>query len=137
MKAFVRSAALAIAGLLALAPAGSSMAQDRPIHAPAAGDEVVVYTHRFNAKDFEQGAKIVEEEFTAAQSRMGQTRLNYFLVNPERHDVVVVSFFGKDESVDEWHEYMGRLDVLDRLAPLRREPLAFERYQVRAVTETE
>ena len=136
MKALARSAALAIAGLLSLAPTGSPMAQDPPAQAPAAGDEVAVYTHRFNAEDFEQGVKLVEEGFTAAQSQMGQTRLNYFLVNPLTYEVVVVSFFGEGESVDDWHKYMGRLDVLERLAPLRREPLALERYQVHAVTAT-
>jgi hypothetical protein len=31
---------------------------------------------------------------------------------------------------------MGQLEVLDQLAPLRREPLALERYRVHAVTAT-
>jgi hypothetical protein len=101
---------------------------------PASGGEVVVYTHRFKAENFEEGVRIVEDGFTAAQREMGQVRLNYFLVDSSNHEVVVVSFFGDEESVDEWHKFMGRLDVLEKLEPLRREPLKLERFTIHAIT---
>ena len=71
---------------------------------PAPSDEVVIYTHRFKAEEFEKGVKRVEEGFTQAQKALGQTRLNYFLVSPSNYEVVVVSFFSKETSVEEWHK---------------------------------
>lgn len=124
----------AVVGATLLAGGGSvTIAQDASF-VPAKGGEVVVYTHRFKAENFEEGVKIVEDGFTAAQREMGQVRRNYFLANPSTYDVVVVSFFGENESVDEWHKFMGRLDILDKLEPLRREPLKLERFTVDAIT---
>jgi len=95
---------------------------------------VVIYTHRFTAEGFEAGLKLVKEGFTAAQVQMGQVRQNYFLVSPSTYDVVVVSFFAENQSVDEWHKFMGRLDILEKLQPLRREPLELKRLSVDAIT---
>ena len=103
---------------------------------PSKGNEVVIYTHHFKPENFAAGLKLVEEGFTDAQTKMGQTRHNYFLVNSAANDVVVVSFFGKDESVEDWHKFIGRLDVLKQLEPMRREPLELERYTVDAITST-
>ena len=113
-----------------------SRAEDAKPYQPSAGDEVVIYTHRFKAEDFEKGVQRVEEGFTAAQKALGKSRLNYFLVNPSNYEVVVVSFFGKDANVDEWHKYVGRLDLLKELEPMRREPMILQRHQLHAVTST-
>ena len=123
-----------VGSMLFVADAPRSRAEDATRYQPSAGDEVVIYTHRFKAEDFEKGVQRVEEGFTAAQKALGQTRLNYFLVNPANYELVVVSFFGKDASVDEWHKYVGRLDLLKELEPLRREPLILQRHKVHAVT---
>ena len=124
-----------VAAMLLLAPAPGARAEDAH-YQPAPPDEVVIYTHRFKAEEFEKGVKRVEEGFSAAQKALGQTRLNYFLVNPSNYEVVVVSFFSKETSVDEWHKYVGRLDLLKELEPMRREPMILQRFQVHAVTTT-
>ena len=123
-----------VGSLLLVAHAPGSRAEDAPRYQPSAGDKVVIYTHRFKAEEFEKGVQRVEEGFTAAQKALGQTRLNYFLVNPSNYEVVVVSFFGKDANVDDWHKFAGRLDLLKELEPMRREPLILQRAQVHAVT---
>jgi len=124
-------AAIILAAAVSATGAGAA---DMPAYAPAPGNEVVVYTHHFKPESFEAGVKLVEEGFTEAQAKLGQTRKNYFLVNPESHDVVVVSFFGEGMDVEEWHAYVGRLDVLKDLDPMRREPLEVERFKVGAIT---
>ena len=128
-------AAFAVATLFAVT-APAARADDAAHYQPAAPDEVVIYTHRFKAEEFDKGVERVEQGFTAAQKALGQTRLNYFLVNPSNYEIVVVSFFSKDTSVEEWHKYVGRLDLLKELEPMRREPLILQRFQVHAVTET-
>jgi hypothetical protein len=133
--AYVMFAAFAVATYFAVNPP-SARADDAAHYQPAAPDEVVIYTHRFKAEDFDKGVQRVEQGFTAAQKALGQTRLNYFLVNPSDYEIVVVSFFSKDTSVEEWHKYVGRLDLLKELEPMRREPMILQRYQVHAVTMT-
>ena len=125
-----------VAAMLLMLPAPGARADGAAGYQPAPPDEVVIYTHRFKAEEFEKGVKRVEEGFTQAQKALGQTRLNYFLVNPSNYEVVVVSFFSRETSVDEWHKYVGRLDLLKELEPMRREPLILQRFQVHAVTMT-
>jgi hypothetical protein len=125
-----------VASMLLLAPASGARADGTAGYQPAPPDEVVIYTHRFKAEEFEKGVQRVEEGFTQAQKALGQTRLNYFLVNPANYEVVVVSFFSKETSVEAWHKYVGRLDLLKELEPMRREPLILQRFQVHAVTMT-
>ena len=127
-----------ILGVLALAvplllPAGPGIAEDAPSYLPVRGNEVVVYTHLFNPDDFEEGRKLVEDGFIKAMTDMGEKRRTYFLVDAPNHKVVVVSFFAEGVSVDEWQAFAGRLDVLEKLEPLRREPLKIERFSVDAV----
>lgn len=121
---------------LSLLLAGSAVAVSADEVFPTKGNEVVIYSHHFKPENFNEGLKLVKEGFTNAQAKMGQTRHNYFLVNPETHDVVVVSFFGKDESVDEWHAFVGRAEVLQKLQPMRRSPMDLERFTVDAITDT-
>jgi len=129
--------ALLTSAMVVLGAASASFAQDAPSYLPQEGDEVVIYTHKFNAEHFAEATDIVVDEFTGAQAELGQTRRNYFLVNPTTYEVVAVSFFEGDESVDEWHGFMGRLETLDKLEPLRSAPMTLERYQVYRVTDTE
>jgi hypothetical protein len=130
LRAF--SAFVIAAAVFASAPA--VRAEDKAEYKPAKGNDVVIYTHHFKPDTFAAGLKLVEEGFTAAQAKMGQTRKNYFLVNPDTHDVVVVSFFDEGMSVDEWHKFVGRLDVLEQIEPMRREPLEVEPFTVDAIT---
>jgi len=130
----MRLPSLAAIVLAAGVSAGGAEAADTNAYAPAPGNEVVVYTHHFKPETFEAGVKLVEEGFTQAQAKLGQTRKNYFLVDAESHDVVVVSFFGEGMDVEEWHAFVGRLDVLKQLDPMRREPLEVERFKVDAIT---
>jgi hypothetical protein len=125
--------AIAVAAML-MAGGQTAQAQDKKEYVPAATNEVVIYTHRFKPENFEEGLKLVQEGFTAAQAKMGQTRLNYFLADRNSHDVVVVSFFGEGMSVEDWHEFVGRLEVLQKLEPMRRSPLEVERFAVDAIT---
>ena len=112
-------------------------AQDATPYAPVERDEVVIYTHHFLPERFEAAKQIVAEGFTVAQNDMGQSRHNYFLEDPANHSIVVVSFYQAGESVDEWHDFAGRLETLDKLEPLRSEPMTVERYTVYAITNTD
>ncbi len=129
-------AALAVAGtMIAAVPAAmAGEIEEVAAYAPAPGDSAVIYSHRFTAETFDEGLRIVKEGFTDAQSEMGQTRKNYFLVDPAQFDVVVVSFFGEDADVDEWHDFVGRMQVLETLAPMRRAPLEVEPFTVDTIT---
>lgn len=123
--------------LVALVAPGAVSAQETPQYLPEAGDEVVIYTHKFHAEHFDDAVEIVADEFTNAQLDMGQTRRNVFLVNPTTYEVIAISFFGPGEDVDEWHSFMGRLDVLDVLDEMRRAPLDLQRYTVYDVTDSQ
>ncbi len=92
------------------------------------------YTHRFKADDYEEGLKLTREGFTAAQAAAGQTRKNYILVNPERHEVVLISYFANGSEVDAWHKFMGRLDILEKLEPMRSEPIKIEHFKLDSIT---
>lgn len=114
-----------------LAAAPAAAAED---YQPAVGDEVVVYTHRFKPENYDEGLALVRDGFTAAQAEAGQTRRNYFIVNPTTFEVMVISYFAGGSDVDAWHRFMGRLDVLDKLAPMRSEPIEIRRYTLEGIT---
>ncbi len=135
MRLITRIAALSLAFVLVIA-SQTGIAQESSAYVPEEGDEVVVYTHRFNAEDFDEAKKVVEEGFTEAAATMGQVRHNVFIVNPTNYEIVAISFFSKGESVDDWHKFMGRLDVLEKLEPMRREPIVIQRYQVDRIINT-
>ena len=121
--------ALALASTLLL-PTGLGIAGEAPAYLPVRGDAVVVYTHLFNPDDFEEGRMLVEDGFIKAMTDMGEKRRTYFLVGAPNRKVVVVSFFAEGVSVDEWQAFAGRLDVLEKLEPLRSEPLKIERFDL-------
>ncbi|PPE80492.1 hypothetical protein C3941_10110 [Kaistia algarum] len=119
---------------VSLAWAAPALADQKPAYEPATGDEVVIYTHVFKPENFEEGLKLTTEGFTAAQAAAGQTRKNDILVDRANHKIVLISYFDKGSSVEAWHAFMGRLDLLKKLEPMRSEPLKVERFKLDAVT---
>lgn len=123
------------AGMLLLAASGSSgaaMAQDT-LPAPQAGDPVVVYTHKFKPADFEAGKKLVIEGFGDAMAEHGEDRLTFFLSDEDASEVIAVSIFPNGASVEKWHDAMARHEVLEKLAPMRRQPLILQEVQLENV----
>ncbi|RBP06510.1 hypothetical protein DFR50_13067 [Roseiarcus fermentans] len=135
MRRIANLAAVVALACVAGVSGGSAQADDAPAYAPQKGDKVVVYTHRFKPETFDAGVRLVETGFTEAQKAAGQTRRNDFLVNPDKSEIVVVSYFAPGSSVEEWHVFLGRLDLLKTLEPMRSEPLKFEVFDLGAVTE--
>ena len=105
-------------------------AQQMDGYEPKAGDEAIVYIHKFNAQDYHRGKELVVEGFSEAISGAGQKRRTYYLENAATYEVMAISFFHEDESVHEWHSYAGRLDVLKELEPLRRAPLEVHHFRL-------
>ena len=103
---------------------------------PEEGHLVITFTHRFNIADYEEGKRIVVEDFSAAIKNSGQTRRTYFMSNPDSAEVYVVSFFQPGSSPTEWLNSDERDAVLQRLYPLYREPLVVEEYTTELVHNT-
>lgn len=135
MKLLNRLSVSVLAAILVLLTQ-SSVADQSAGYSPQLGDEAVIYTHRFNAQDYEAGKQLVIEGFSAAIVKAGQARHTYFLEDPQSHEIVAVSFFKKGHSVDEWHAHMARLEVLRKLEPMRREPLVLHRYRLVEIHNT-
>lgn len=130
---FARTLMATFAAALLLAIPHTVLAQEVGIPAvyePEPGDEVVIYIHRFNPQDYERGRDLVIDGFTDAIEEHGQQRRTFFMVNPAEYEVLVISFFHADGSVDAWHETMGRAEVLAELEPLRREPIVISQYRL-------
>jgi hypothetical protein len=98
--------------------------------APQAGDPVVVYVHKFKPADFEAGKKLVIEGFSKAIGDHGENRLTFFLADEDASEVIAVSVFTNGASVDKWHDAMARQEVLEKLLPLRRQPLILQELQL-------
>jgi hypothetical protein len=113
-----------------------SAAAGQPEYLPQPGDQVIIFTHRFNEGDYEEGIRIVVEGFSSAIQSSGQTRRTYFLENPETNEMVVTSYFHKDSSTEEWMSSAEREEVLQRLRPLYREPLEVQQLTVVEVHDT-
>jgi len=127
LKMFAVTAILAVVLSVASNPAWAGAATS---YQPVKGDKVVVYIHHFKPADYEKGRDLVEGGFAAAISEHGQVRRTFFLENPESQEVMAVSFFHPDSSVEKWHDFQARKDVLEKLAPLRSEPLIIKYYTV-------
>lgn len=132
-RTLLAATALLAAGSLAT----SGLAQDAGDGPTRIGAEVVIYTHLFSPDDYEAGRDLVVNGFSAAIQEADYERMTVFLENPDDHEVVAISFFGDEASVEEWHEFTGRLDVLEELEPLRREPMKLQKYAVIDVHEHE
>jgi len=122
-------AAAVLAGAF-LIGASATWAADAARYEPAEGDAVVVYVHRFKPADYEKARDIVENGFGKAMEAHGQKRRTYFLENEENHEVMAVSFFHPEGTVEAWQSAPQRLDVLKQLEPLRREPIIIWHYTV-------
>ncbi len=97
---------------------------------PREGDEAVVFIHTFSAQTFDQGQQVVADGFSNAIDAFGQVRKTYFMANPDALQVVVVSFFQKGESVDDWLASPERQAVVQQLQPLWAQPLQILRQTV-------
>lgn len=118
--------AVACAGLFGAA----AWAGDAPAYVPQKGDEVVVYTHHFKPEFFAEGVKLAEEGFRDAAKAAGQTRHFDFLLDPNDYELVVVSFFAKGSSADDWHKHKERIDVVKKLETMWSEPQKIHKYEV-------
>ena len=128
MKGWLGVAVLACAVVL-LSNGNVGLAEKHHYY-PAVGDEAVVYSHKFKAEFYHAGKDLVVEGFSAAMKASGQVRRTFFLANPGTHEVMAVSFFKAGESVDEWHDFAKRFEVLHKLEPMRRAPLGLQRLRV-------
>jgi len=129
MKILRWFAAAVLAVLLSVA-SNPAWAEEATSYQPVKGDEVVVYIHRFKPEDYKKGRDLVEEGFSAAISQHGKARRTFFLENEASYEVMAVSFFHSSSPVEEWHDSQERKDVLEKLEPLRREPLIIQRYKL-------
>jgi hypothetical protein len=107
-----------------------------PGYFPQSGDEVLIFTHRFNPEDYEEGKRIVYEEFSAAIQASGQMRRTYFLNNPDNAEFIVISLFHTSSSTEEWLADPVREEILSKLRPLYREPLQIDLLTVEDVHDT-
>lgn len=108
----------------------------KDVYLPDTGHMVISFTHRFNLADYNEGKRIVVEDFSAAIKNSGQIRRTYFMSNPDSAEVYVVSYFQPGSSPTEWLNSDERDAVLQRLYPLYREPLEVEEYTTELVHNT-
>lgn len=107
-----------------------------PGYFPQSGDEVLIFTHRFNPEDYEEGKRIVYEDFSAAIQASGQTRRTYFLNNTAESEFIVISLFHSSSSTEDWLADPVREEILSKLRPLYREPLQIDLLTVEDVHDT-
>ena len=107
-----------------------------PIYLPESGHLTISFTHKFNPADYEEGKRIVVEEFSAAIDNSGQVRRTYFMSNPDSAEVYAISFFDPSSSTTEWLNSEERDAVLQKLLPLYREPLIVEEYTTGLIHDT-
>ena len=111
-------------------------ASPNPDYLPEVGNHAVSFTHKFNPADYEEGKRIVVEEFSVAIENSGQVRRTYFMSNPDSAEVYAISFFHANSSTSEWLNSEERDAVLQKLYPLYREPLLVENYTTGLVHDT-
>jgi len=97
---------------------------------PVPGDKAVIYTHRFKPADFEKGRTLLEESFGAPLTADGRSRRTFFLSNAKSNEVLVVSFFHSDSSVEDWDDTPAQTVALTEINPLHSEPVIIEHYTV-------
>ena len=102
-------------------------------HSPMEGQPVVIYTHTFRPEHYREGVELVTKGFPEAQLELGRERHNIFLKRPATHTVVSINFFDSEEASTEWHEYAGRLKVIDKMRPLLERPVDIQVYNVAGV----
>ena len=135
MKHVIAAIAIALAASIALGIPGT-MAEEAA-YTPKPGDEVVIYVNKYKPESFDKAKRLQAKEFGKAMQESGQTRLTYFLEDEENHVTVSVSFFKKGHETKEWHGHAKRQEVLDKLKPLWREPVSFEKFKLVEAHATE
>lgn len=125
-----------IAALALLLSCDTSVEPDGSIYLPVAEDTAIIFTHKFNPDDYEEGKQIVVERFSEAIEESGQTRRTYFLSRADSAEVVAISFFHANSSSDEWLNSEMREEVLTALRPLYREPLDVQEYHAERIHNT-
>lgn len=129
----IRSGLVAL-GLMVLGVSTlNDQASAAEIEAPEVGDPVVVYTHKFKPSEFEAGKKLVIEGFSEAMRDHGEERLTFFMVDQDASEVVAVSIFKNNASVEKWHDAVTRLKVLEDLEALRRQPLILQEFRLEKI----
>ncbi|MGI9534229.1 MAG: hypothetical protein ACR2NW_04710 [Thermodesulfobacteriota bacterium] len=103
---------------------------------PEIGDEVVIYNAKYNTADFEKVKKVHPEGFGKAMDASGQDRITYFLEDKENNQIVAISFFIKESTVEDWHNHEGRNEIIKILKPLLREPITHKKFTVINVHST-
>ncbi|MCB9283900.1 MAG: hypothetical protein H6563_07505 [Lewinellaceae bacterium] len=99
-----------------------------PIYLPEVGHQAISFTHKFNPADYEEGKRIVVEEFSVAIENSGQVRRTYFMSNPDSAEVYAISFFDPGSSTTEWAQNPERQILADSLAQLAVEPVTAQQY---------
>ena len=135
MKHIIGVIAITLILLIALVTPWS--VAEKAIYTPEPGDEVVIYLIKYKPESFDEGKMLQAKEFGKAMQESGQTRLTYFLEDEENHETITVSFFKKGHGVKEWHDHTKRHKVLDKLKPLWREPVSFEKLKLVEAHATE
>lgn len=124
-----------LALVTACAPAGNDSGST-PAYVPQSGDVAIMFTHRFNAEDYDEGRSVLVSEISAAIAGSGQTRRTYFLHSADKSEFTAISFFHPDSSSEEWLAHDDREAVMAKLRPLYREPLEVQIFEVDDVHET-
>ncbi len=126
------------AGLLlfSLTAAAVPAVAQEPITPPEEGDPVIVYTHKFKPAEFEAGKKLVIEGFSDAIVDHGHDRLTFFMVDEHATEVVVVSVFPDEATMKDWQAAGVRHEVLEKLEPMRRQPLIFQTFTLESLHTT-
>ena len=114
-----------------------ALACDNTTEQPEFGDEVVIYNAKYKPADFEKAKKVHPEGFGKAMEASGQDRITYFLEDKENNQIVAISFFIKDSTVEEWHNNEGRDGIIKILKPLLREPIIHKKLTVIKVHTTD
>lgn len=130
-KLLLFEATLAAGAILLLSSSLSApCTAQESLTSPQIGDPVVVYIHKFKPADFDVGKELVIKGFGEAMTEHGGERLTFFLTDKAASEVIAVSIFTEGSGVEKWHESMARHEVLEKLTPLRRQPLILQQLQL-------
>lgn len=129
---------LSIAALALLSSCSTSKGPENSTstYLPEVDNTAILFIHKFNPADYENGKRIVVDGFSEAIQVSGQTRRTYFLSRADSSEVVAISFFHANSSSGEWLNSDVRDNVLQKLRPLYREPLELQEYHLTVVHNT-
>ncbi len=95
---------------------------------PQPGDETIIYINRFSTDNYEQGKKLIIEEFSKALQSYDEVTITQFYSNPATLEVGAIQFFRDgSSSVEKWLNSQEREAILEQLIPLCSEPLIMHR----------